>query len=88
VWEETKAWRRTPAFKDFEAYLLTEFQLEEEEEGRRRGKHQKVDTRKPMPEARHELWDDETPSSANEVSNENSVTFPAELGILGEQAGV
>ena len=58
---------------------------EEEEEGRRKGKRQKVDTRKQLPEAEHELWDKEEPTSAY---RENDAVFPTKLGILGQTEGV
>ena len=78
--------RGTKSFHEFEEYLITEFQTEEEEEEKRKGKRQKVDTRKPLPEAYHELWDDNDPTSSALV--ESSVAFPSELGVLGEIAGV
>ena len=73
------------SFQNFEEYLISKFQTEEEEEGKRKGKRQKVDTRKPLPEAYHELWDDDEPTSA---MVESGVTFPIELGVLGEITGV
>ena len=59
--------------------------MEEEEAGKRKGKREKADTRKPLPEAQHELWNDDEPTTTNMESN---VSFPSELGILGEVAGV
>ena len=64
---------------------MCEFKTEEDEEGKRKGKRQKVDNRKQLPDAHHELWDDEVPATRVIESN---VSFPAELGMLGETAGV
>ncbi len=85
LFDEIKAKRLTKSFKDFEEYLLSEFRKDEEEEGQRKGKRQKVDTRRPLPEAHHELWDDNEQRGAIEESN---ISLPAELGELGETAGV
>ena len=65
--------------------MLTEFQTEEAREGKRKGKRQKIDTRKPLPEAHHELCDGNEPKMPIIESN---VSFPSELGMLGETAGV
>ena len=85
LFQEIKARRTTKSFLDYEDYLLNEFQTEEAEEGKRKGKRQKIDTRKPLPEAHHELWDDEEPKRPIIESN---VSFPSELGMLGETEGV
>jgi hypothetical protein len=44
LFDEIKAKRLTKSFDDFEEYLLSKFRKDEEEEGQRKGKHQKVDT--------------------------------------------
>ena len=85
LFKDIKVNRATQSFLDFEEYLLKAYQTEEEEEGRRKGKRQKVDTRKQLPEAEHELWDNEEPTSAY---RENDAVFPTELGILGQTEGV
>jgi hypothetical protein len=85
LFNEIREKRATKSFEQFEDYLLCEFKTEEDEEGKRKGKRQKIDNRKQLPDAHHELWDDEVPARTGIESN---VSFPAELGMLGETAGV
>ena len=87
LFNEIKASRSTPSFQKFELYLISEYKREEEDEGKHRGKRQKIDTRKPLPEAQHELWD-VIPHSNTNIRPDENVVFPSELGQLGEQAGV
>ena len=84
--DEIEKKRGTETFQAFEEYLVTEFQTEEEEEGKKKGKRQKVDTRRPLPEAYHELWNNDNQVSGAVV--DSGVAFPLELGVLGESAGI
>ena len=85
LFNEIRAKWGTELFEHFEDYVLTAFKTEEDNEGKRKGKRQKIDTRKQLPDAHHELWDDDVPARTVKESN---VSFPSELGMLGETAGV
>jgi hypothetical protein len=87
LFQEIKWQRQTPEFQVFETYLMNMFQEEEEEEGQNRNKQQKIDNKKSLPVAQHELWTDEEKEKLNKKAS-RSIKLPFGMEELGESAGV
>jgi hypothetical protein len=82
LFAEIKQERENDTYKDFENYCLEEFEREAEEQGRGKYKRRKVDNDKPLPSAKHELWEDE--AQREEVDAEITRKVPSAFsGLIG-----
>jgi hypothetical protein len=77
IFAEVKAERAKKEYGNFEKYCMEKFTEDMENKGKHKSKHQKVDTDKVLPSAKHELWDDDT--CIQEDNNNLEVTIRANL---------
>ena len=90
LFAEIKEAREQIGYDDFETYCNVQFLEEDEANGKRKHKRCKVGTDKPLPIAKHELWDDDINEPA-EPEQETTLQFPSglrDLGIVGSMGAV